>query len=87
MINKDRIVLYHSGLAGDKFYVGERNKRNISVVNDKVDVTSDFLRCVTQWLPNSKTIITTDSGKKFEVICKELKTKRKNKQNKHLVGV
>jgi len=74
MTNKDRIILYHSALS-DKFYVGERNKRNTSVVNDKVDVTSDFLRCVTQWLPNNKIIITTDKGRKFEVTCKPIKNK------------
>ncbi len=77
MKNKDRIVLYYSPLS-DKFYVGERKKNSNNTVNDKVDVTSDFLRCITQWLDNQKTVITTDTGKEFEVTCKEIKGGKNN---------
>jgi IS30 family transposase len=57
----------------------EKEKRIVIILlMNKVDVTSDFLRCITQWLDNQKTVITTDTGKEFEVTCKEIKGGKNN---------
>lgn len=67
-VEMDELVLYKSGL-GDNVYIGRPSKKDLRVVTQKKDVTSDFLYVAIERWQGHKELIEGSSGKKFIISC------------------